>query len=328
MLLNQNKKAKMMEFLIGFAILIVAFFIIVGIWNMFFSKAEGATAEIMCRNFNAARTKTEIDLKVTSFNLVPRTCKMLHRDIPTTDYPNTVEGTMSEMSYLVARCWWQWLEGTQPNIFGDKWWWKKNKCFICYTFNIKKGIDPFQSITFQKFLDEHQYIVKDTSDICNFNGGGYCRLKEEGCSKDEEQVASNRCPKEEVNGEIKERICCNKEIECENKGGICLNGCGVDQKEYEGWSCKGSEGEKCCIESDNFLSYTDYVQRYMGEGAIVVSVDEFQPLKETYAITFYSKTDNWLINWFRDKKVVDAIRISKLKDVETMCAVEADVSGR
>ncbi len=335
MLLNQNKKAKMMEFVIGLALLIVSFFIIWGIWNMIFSKAEGATAEQLCRNFNAGRTSGEVKWKeFTLFNLVPRTCKRLDKIIPSDDYPQTVEGTMSEIGYLVARCWWQWLEGTQDDIFEETGPWGKNKCFVCYSFNIKKGINTFKGVDLKKFLDEHQYIVKDTSDICNVNGGGHCKLKEGGCSKDEEQIPSSRCPKMEINGEMKERICCNKNIECENKGGICSDKCEGNLKEYQIWSCKGSEGEKCCIESDNFLSYTDYVQIYMGEGAIVVGVDEFQPLKETYAITYISKTSVWgdLRRTFGEKDPfpedeVNTILVSRLNNVDQLCDIEPEISG-
>ncbi len=325
-MLNQNKKARMMmEFILAFAFAIVGFFIVLGAFGKIASKADIATAEQLCRNFNAARTRTNIDLAVTEFNLVPRVCKMIDKNIPSNDYENTAEGTMSEMAYSVARCWWQWLEGTEPNIFEDKWPWEKNKCFVCYSFKIKKGIEQFDSARFKKFLSDTQYIVKDTSDKCNVNDGGWCRIK---CLDDEKQIPSSRCEEEEVGGELKQTVCCNKNIECLNKGGICSNTCGADYKEYEGWSCKGSEGEKCCIKRDDFLSYTDYVQRYMGEGTIIIKdIDKFVPLEETYAITFYSKTNNWLIDLFRDQSVIDSIRISKLNEVKNVCSVEADIGG-
>ncbi|MBW2974312.1 hypothetical protein KY366_01210 [Candidatus Woesearchaeota archaeon] len=324
-----------MKFLISICLLLFSTVVIIGIWNVGISRAEDPVSELLCRNFNAARTKTKV--KVLDFNVintVPRTCKTLEKEVPSEDYlekeDKSLQAAMLEMSDLAARCWWMWLEGIEDDMFGTRWF-GDDKCFICYTFDIKKDVDPFQASLFKKFLDDRVYITEDTSDMCNVNGGGWCREK---CEDDERQIPSTRCPEEEIDGEIKQQLCCNKKVECINKGGICEDKCDSNYKEYPGWSCRGGEGEKCCIEKEDFLTYTGYVQSYMGEGAIIVSVDEFQPSKETYALSFISKTSNFgdLRRFFGNdvpypEDAVNLIMVSKLKDVEKICSIEADVSG-
>jgi hypothetical protein len=332
MSLAKHKKAgTQMRFVIGFAILAFSFVLILGVWRGFFSEAEGATAEQLCRTFNAARTKGKVKIgEFTLFNVVPRTCRMLPKEIPSKDYENEYkeksESAMLEISKSIARCWWQWLEGVEDDIFGTtKNPLAKKKCFTCYTFQINKGADSFQGAELTKFLDDNQHIVKDSSDMCNVNGGGTCIPKDTDCGENAKQIPSSRCKEEE--------ICCNQKIECLNKGGSCEDNCPTGTKEYKGWLCSDND-KRCCVNDNDFLTYTDYVQDYMGEGTILIDVDEFKAMEETYAITFAAKTALWgdlrrqlsiPTSFLSD--VTSAIIVSELNKVENECNIELDVSS-
>ncbi|MBW2988956.1 hypothetical protein KY358_01420 [Candidatus Woesearchaeota archaeon] len=327
-----------MKFIVSTTILLFSALMIVNLHGMFFSKAEAATSEQLCRGFNALRTKTEVEkFGFTLFNLAPRTCKIIHKDVPDPGYVkytgDETEGAMMEIGDLAARCWWMWLEGTKDDMFGTTWTGEK-KCFICYDFNINKDVGSFSATGLKQFLQDTQHIVIDKSNKCNIQGGGWCR---EVCESDEKETPSSRCPSKKVDGEIKKEVCCNKKVECLNKGGVCSDECGEGLEEYKGWSCKGSEGEKCCIEENNFLSYERYIQEYEGEGKAIIDVEgieDFRPLEETYAITYVSKTalfgDLRRFLWKSDpypEEVTNAILISRLNDVEGLCDIQSDISG-
>jgi len=299
--MKHRKSISTMGVIITLIILFLSFFIITKIWMTFFVKAEGVAAENLCRNFNALRFWTKEFVEDKSKGVFSRgtgrACKVIDRTIPSSGYPQTTEGVKQEIMYMTARCWWMWLEGLQPDMFKDKNPVGKDKCFICYTFKIKKGksIKELKGIDLAREMALTTYKARDTSDLCAANGGGHCihenQVDEDRrtCSPSDDKykeftqmVISDKCKDKDT------RCCIKKAYECENKGGRCTSDedCPTDYYDYASWGCRRG---RCCVQKDNMYSYVDYIQGYKGEGLFMMSDDlNFKPKEETYAVVFTS----------------------------------------
>ncbi len=301
------KKKAQMAMLIGIAILIISGFLILGLWKIFFSKANDASAEALCYGFNAIRLwgkdKEQQATGVHFKEIAPRTCRNIEKEVPGEDYPQTKQGAMAEISDMTARCWWMWLEGAERNMFRQILPGGKEPCFNCYSFNIKKGIDSFTGADLAQYMRETAYKVKDGSNNCAAVGGGFCA---DDCSKLSEgsqisakEVSSNKCEKP--------KKCCistKRNDKCSNKGGACIalgsSTCKEKSPEeysikYDGWKC-AVKGESCCIKQEHFYSYFGYVQNYNddGKGAVLYTPGtEFKAQEETYSISLISPDPNY-----------------------------------
>jgi hypothetical protein len=299
-----------MVFLVSIIILTLSLVIITLVWQKFFSKAESSAAESLCMGFNAVRMRTKVEQGRYTANTFPNTCKTLDKTIPSDIYPQTKEGAMEEMRNLVAKCWWMFLEGAEKNMFAKDLWMGQDPCFTCYRFNLKGNIKQFTFEEFKKSLEQNTYLASIDGDFddCAPIGGGTCIDDVNGkvCSSTKDKfkdlkksVYSTKCKENQH--------CCisGNSNECENKGGKCIplsqgqtceSANPLYSKQYDKWACRTGT---CCIGSDNYYSYLDYIQSYRGDGAVIYEKDlVFKPAEE-YAITFISPRPgfNWEFLW-------------------------------
>ena len=203
-----------------------AFIIILSVWENARSKIGPAAAEEMCEAFNSARVKFSKKIMGDRLTLIPNACKTIDKTkdnaLPEKGYPQTKQGTEENIKRLIIKCWDMWLQGRYDNMFGTSWTsFGKQKCFVCYAFNIKKGIDFIDGQEFDISLSQSTYIAKDTSDKCALTdlgyAGGFCS-----------ETCSGNTPKETSSTKCSGKKCCiakNKKDECINKGGLCKSSC-------------------------------------------------------------------------------------------------------
>ncbi|MBI2541392.1 hypothetical protein HYV80_01660 [Candidatus Woesearchaeota archaeon] len=303
MSLAHNKKGAQLSTLVEIILLLIAAGLILGIFEYAASRANEQTSEKLCRGFNALRAGTKIDVGPVKTNIAPRGCKTLDKkDLPGKtyrDYPGGInEGAKAELRNMIARCWWMWLEGKQPNIFDTSTLNLQNKCFVCYAFSLKNGAD----IKIPEFIAslDYPYEAADSSNRCAAGGeGGFCRG--EGCDKSREiEVDSGICRSQ--NPQLPQIKCCiskNIRDECVNKGGICSRSPLEGHRLYEKWGC--SQG-LCYVKEENYMTYLDYVQGTKGSrggAGFIVYEDKLKDAglttKKKYAVTLVSpgNTPGW-----------------------------------
>src|SRR3989338_2462157 len=138
-----NKRAIAMEMIAWIIFISVCFILIVGLIYQAFSKAQDKAAEIICRASVALREKSTVSTEdITGVSavkleakLTPLLCKAIDKKVPVKG--DTKEDSLKEFSDLIAKCWWQFLEGTSKNTFGQGgfgnifWSGSSDKCFIC-----------------------------------------------------------------------------------------------------------------------------------------------------------------------------------------------------
>ncbi len=315
----------------------LSFVIILGLWKLAFSKAPDKAAEDACFIFNSIRTKAKLEIAGKEILGVPRACKKIEKtgdkSIPEDIYQQNSKGAKDQLSNMIAKCWWMWLEGRDPNIMETELFSSKNKCFICYQFDVDKKI----SLPVKKFdieLSKKTYRVEDSSDKCAGQFGGYC-VDESACGKDSK--IEGKCQEDKV-------CCIHKKNICENKGGICKEICDTISDDGEvlhtDWKC--GEKSSCCIKKENQLTYYEYVQQFGGPGKIIIdeSIGDFD-FRGTYAVTFIAKTDKYILVRLPTlenlvpiedlTKDISSIYVSRLSDVDGKCdielGVEAGISG-
>src|SRR3989338_10333086 len=299
-----DRKGKMMEIMLGGIVIVVTLVVLIQVLLVLIGAGKAKGAEQLCENFNQARLAGQVEIKdYPVFNLVKRApCKKQSLKLPLKD--SDLEGTMDDIGLHIQKCWKQWLEGRTDRI--SELLSSYKECVTCYSFEISKGIPTFQGSDLKKYLSDNVQIVRDTSDRCNINGGGYC-IEEESCTAGGgTKVPSSSCSTGE--------ICCNKANECENKGGYCRATCDTSDAEYAGWNCK--EG-RCCVEGQNMQSYEGVLNS--NQGRILVAVDNFIPVSESYSITFSTVNGPWsdfkerLPNFGFPEEKANSIIISKAK---------------
>jgi hypothetical protein len=209
-----------------------------------------------------------------------------------------------------------WLEGVKENYFEGNAIGKTQKCFIQYTFEIKKDTDPIYREPFIKYLSDTLYTVDDTSQRCHGTKGGWCR---DDCLIDEDEVKKpiNPCPSLDK--------CCLKQTPCESKGGECLRFCSGNYESHISlnWAC--SRNDVCCVDQSNYVTYLEYLQANTAK--LVVTQDTLYPqdygtspkISETYAIVFVSRTTSF---WKEPADNINGIIIAKLNEVSKECEVQ------
>jgi len=294
--LYQNKKSMAMGFLIGVLILTAGFLLISFIIPQFIGRAEGKTAEAICRGSVALREKSYTEIRPVGVNLgsvaSPLLCKTIDKFVPE-NKDATKEDVEREIADLTASCWKEFGEGSIQDVFkqGDQ---ISKKCFVCYTVSLRttsKFNGEIKAAELRQFLFNNANKVVEKSDDCKVNGG-FCINTENvnDCSAkisaDPSYLLINKkdslCRKEGKNS------CCYTDYECWNREGVC-GGDNPDQNlyaQYNAWECP--QGTKCFVKKEDYYSYGNYIQSFGGPGNLMILTD-LKP-GETYAISFGSPT--------------------------------------
>ena len=295
----RNKKSMALGFLVSVLILTAAFVGLTLVIPQFIGRAEGKTAESICRASVALREKSYIEIRepLTPAELKvgsvasPLLCKTLNKFLPEEDTA-TKEDVEREVAELMTSCWKEFGEGVIKDPFkqGDQ---INKKCFVCYTLSLKatpKFNGEIKPIDMKKFLFENAYKVEGKSDNCKVNGG-FC-IKTENTNDCSSKISANPSylliKKNDLTCRKKgENSCCYTEFECWNRGGTC-SAENPDSNLYSSYRWNCPSGMKCFVKKENYYSYGDYIQRYGGPGNIIIPTD-LRP-GETYAISFGSPT--------------------------------------
>lgn len=296
----QNKKSMVKAFIVGILLLSVGFLLIAAILKIFEGKAEAATLDSICKGSVALREKTYRDIyeplggtKVGDV-ATPLLCRTSDLYLPE-DRDATKEQVKKEFAELMASCWNRYGGGLIEDVFkvGDP---HIKNCQVCYTVSLRetsKFKDEITSTEFLQYLFDTPYKVSPENDGCKVEGG-FCIDSEnwEDCGEkidaDDSYLLIDK--KSIVCKQKGKAACCYTDYECWNRGGICSStNPNVDEyKQYDEWDCP-SEME-CFIENENYYSYGEYIQRFGGDGNLIVLTD-IKP-GETYAISFGSPTDH------------------------------------
>ena len=277
------------------------------------------TKEEACKVMNQISGKTDINLAQKA---AIKGCSNINLGVlPMKRYNQNKEGVMKNIADKIAKAWDIWREGTQENNFAGTMWpaegtiyQDRQRCFIQYRFEIKKGIDPIKSVELLEYLNDNLYHIDDTSDRCAGTDGGYCR---EVCPDGERKVnAVKTCIGEE-------NTCCLKKETCESKGGTCEEACGSGRRFYSNheWTCE--KDDICCVDNSNYISYLNYIQANTGSVRIETDLlpqdfsKDKDKISETYAIVFSSRTTVFLEP--EEKDNVNNILIAPLDKVHKYC---------
>ena len=290
MFLYQNKKGMVLSTIINIVVITIALFLIVGVINHFFSKAEGATADSICRGSVLAKEKTALKMMGGTIkkSLPPLLCQTDDIILPT-KRENSKEEIKRDISNTITKTWWIFGEGYPKNIFED-YIFGSNSCFVKYTISIKQT---------SKFK-EGDYILREDILSC--------------LSLNPYKV------------EVKETK--NTKYACEKKGGVCVEGglCSSDKMYYSdpAWSC--GRKQVCCVDKENFITYIDYIQSYAGEGRVLIINEKFEP-GETYGIALVSPHARWFKAWDPN---LDAnyVFVNSLNEISKECNIVRDISGK
>lgn len=196
-------------------------------------------------------------------------CKTHEIVIPEKDsfmaYEMTKEDAIRNIADRIASCWNQFGEGLiARDVFGqaDFESFSKERCMVCFSFtidNLPNGekIDVNEII---EYMASNPYTVRGTDiDLCT-------KDNKENCVEKTDSM-------------------------CVRKGGTCEEACDVAYSSpYNDWTCHG-RNEQCCVNKEDFVSYTEYVYMYKGPGLFMFSEDiSFLERNTEYAISFVSDT--------------------------------------
>ncbi len=310
MLRFQNKKSAVKSFLVTVLIITAGFLVIFMIVPLILSSSNRAYADSICKGSVSFRdmTYTEIKTPVIPVTLgafgTPALCKTSTLDLPE-DKNAKPEEVEKEMADLIASCWDRYGTGYIADVFkgGGK------KCQVCYIANLKET-SKFKSeiapVGFLEYLFHTPYKVSSESDSCKGLDDGFCvdSEKEEDCMSkftgvetlipEDLEAFKYHLQINPGNSLCKRRghnSCCYTEYGCWDKGGRC-SASDLDKEQYtkyddEQWDCPPDQ--KCFVENKNYYSYGQYVQRFGGEGLLIVTTG-IKP-GETYAVSFASPSD-------------------------------------
>ena len=220
-------KKGMEHWLIGLIIALVAFFVVMAGIKIFAQSAK--IEEPICRMSVMMREALPSpDILVSEVKLFPLECSTQSINLPLEPYPKSADMTdakkqeivMKALAEEIAKCWWQFGEGTiSKNIFG-KTWGQTDKCFVCYKVKINDmpGVINIQELEHYLSTARYKVIVKTIGST-------------------------------ETTGKTQE--------ECVAKGGKCEDGCTNGLQQVE-WECL--EGKKCCVDASMVVTYMDYIQ--------------------------------------------------------------------
>ena len=315
--MRKNKKSQM-KFLVGLLIVVLGALVVFGVIKIFFSKADTAAAEGICRGSVALREKASIEkgAGIVDIQLVPLMCKIIDKKVPEAKYQETKGGVIQNIGELAARCWWMFGEGLVSDIWGrglfesDK----KANCFTCYTVSIRFTREENKDILVEdlvSWLANTPYTI----DV-----------------KDKELDCENEID-DDSDGEIddEDEDCKNLKQKplCERKGGECKNMCGDDEEAYNKWSGCG-RNQHCCVKKGSFVSYLDYIQSYGGEGKFIREEGAVIEKGETYSILYVSDIpSNFGSTFIRNilGPKTGGILFVKTNDAEDYCFLQEDIIG-
>lgn len=295
----QNRKSGALGFLVEVLILTVAFVGLIFVIPQFIGRAEGKTAESICRASVALREKsyTEIREPITPAEFKvgsvasPLLCKTIDKFIPE-EKDATKEDVERDIAELMASCWREFGEGIIQDPFKQGNQISKN-CFVCYTVSLRatsKFNGEIKATELRKFLFDNAHKVDEKNDHCKVNGG-FC-IDTENVNDCSSKISTNPSylliKKNDLTCRKKgKRSCCYTEFECWNRGGAC-SGENLDVNLYSQYKWNCPTGMKCFVKKENYYSYGDYIQKFGGPGNIIIPTD-LKP-GETYAISFGSPT--------------------------------------
>lgn len=310
---------------------VIAFSVVIGVWKIAVAKLPEKGAEEACFFTNAASSKylsysfevsgQEIDARIRP----PRGCKKIDKTIPDDFYELNAGGAKEQLNKMVRTCWWMWLEGRDHGIMEQNLVYGKNRCFICYQFQVKEKMS-FSAAEFDKELYEKVYDIVDTSGQCAGAGGGNCVAKNAIVPKGYKAVQGS-CPQEQ-------KCLLHEENECENKGGSCISSSQAVSGKVPYTKLKCERGKTCYIGQQNVITYGTYVQSSGGKGKIFVDKANIGTFDQNgvYAVTFIAKTDDLLVDKIAElkayvldddkKEEISSIFISRLGAVSEECEIE------
>ncbi len=298
---RKNKKSQLRSFLANVLLTIVAFLLIVAIFEVFKGQAEAKATESICRESVVLREKyfTEIRYGIIHPTNVatPLLCRTIDKYIPENKDATKLQ-VENEIADLMTKCWHQFGEGRIEDVFKEDTGASSN-CFVCYNLNLRetsKFKGEIKNEEFLHYLFETPYKANEDGDFCKPNGG-FCMDVGTSTSCGSKIPADPSYllidKKNDVCNQKNKKACCYTEYGCWNKGGICSKENPDTNKYYiyNDWDCPSKTN--CYIKKENYFSYGDYIQKYGGEGRTILT--DIKP-GETYAISFGSpntKTYHW-----------------------------------
>lgn len=300
----RKKKGITYTTLAALFIAIVGFLVIWMVIDVMKTEAEEKTAEELCRLSIATREYTEIQAAkgLVEKKIAPLICPTAESE----DVKDMKKEEVKEyLAYKIARCWYKYQEGNVEDVFEGTTF--KNECQVCHPLNIKKWKDYKEGdkITNEElivFMYSNIYKEIEDNDNCKMFGG-YCR---ESCEILSEEKGYEFKTDKDTKCKKDDKVCCYSPYECWNKGGVCsFDKPGEKYLKYDKWDC--NEGT-CWIKDENYYSYLDYIQRYGGEGRLIILTEDIHPGK-SYATSFGSPTKGKgvIFSWMKKGAAAGAV---------------------
>jgi|SRR3989338_1184484 len=356
-MLNFKKNKKGVEVAWGTIIMIIAVvasvIIIIWVLKSSASKVDEELQVDLCRISNEILVGTEEASPWYLHGHSPRVCSTIWRtdkdlQIPTAKYKEKYaneneadkKAAEAEVMDLIAKCWYEWLEGSKENVFPKTGIGPIGRlmggggCYICYVFKLNEKGKDFSTSSLEYSMLHTPYFARDSSDKCATNGGFLVTDSAKACLEGEVVPGSPNdggWKKASLNKDGK--ACCVRENvldECENKGGKCSElSTGKYTNYYPKWSCSKTD-QKCYVTDKSYLSYYDYITKGGSRGGMVAIKPPINPETDIIAISFHSYnnpfnpvlyTPLYLAYklWVEDKVIPAFIGISSLDYVKDYC---------
>jgi len=331
--------------LIGWIILGAGFLLIVTLIFQNVLKAEEVITDDIARN----SVKLTCGSKEMTKDIIstPPLHVTKHKEIP--EQGNTKEAFNKDLADLVSSCWYQFNDGNTCDDLWEGFWTTavgktKEKCFICYTFDMKQleDADIVTKTEFFYWMNNNLKFVEEETDYCKYQGG-FC-TEDEKAFLDSYGEDSKYFKCEERNDKCnqidpeKNTCCYSFRYTCLNKGGRCedKNFINIPEnkdkyKKYSTWTCPGDK--ECFVDVHNYYTYLGYIQSYGEEGSLrFQTIENFEPHSDIYAVTFSNGViPGGIIDKLIDELLTENapyITISKLNKVKEYCSVQKDIKGR
>ncbi len=176
MQLIKSKRGLGMEFIITASLLLISFFLIVGLLGRFSSRTNDLEAELLCQTSVAQRAKTALNIgKISAGSegsslfqsqtkTIPALCRTIDKKVS-----GSREQILRQVADSMARCWWMFGEGRYDDILDDVDVdlfpsvlgledYGQNQCFNCYTILVDQDEISGGAITGEEIND---YLTKN-----------------------------------------------------------------------------------------------------------------------------------------------------------------------
>lgn len=271
--------------------------------------------EPVCRMSVMMRDSLSVNVVGNDIKLFPLECSTQTINVPLEPYPKSTTNAVKreivekDIAEKIAKCWWQFGEGTvSKNVFGTVFL-GRDKCFVCYRVKIDEMPGTINRQELEHYLSTAKYRLTEK--------------KEEICGNDVDDDGDTL--PDQLDPDCKPGV-----EECVTKGGTCIDGCGSLEEVAEWGGCL--EGKKCCADASKVVKYTDYIQQ---GGKIKITSDlVLEAKKDIYAITFISYTENsaetlarispvgYLITEiFKSDPELQRIAVTRYNDIKDICNV-------